>query len=351
MSATSLAAAPPARFDHPQPFALASGGRLPGFTLAYRTWGALSPARDNAVVVCHALTGSPDADRWWPRLFGSGRTLDPERDFVICANVLGGCYGSTGPASPGPGGRPWRGRFPRLTVTDIVGAQRLLLDHLGVRSVRLVIGGSLGGMQALEWALLDPRVEAAAVIAAPARHEAWAIAWSEAQRRALAAATWRGHGPDPGLAAARAIAMVSYRAPAGLRSRFGRERGEARAFAVQDWLVHHGESLTGRFDRHTYELLLDAMDAHDAGAGRGGVRAALGSLARPVLVLGVPGDVLYPREEIAALAEALPQAELAWLDSPHGHDAFLVDAAEVDAIVSGFRRRLERGAAAAGGAA
>jgi homoserine O-acetyltransferase len=347
VSATLLAH----RFERPGVFTLESGEALPGFTLAYRTWGTLAPGRDNVVVVCHALTGSADADRWWPQLFGQGRALDPDRDFIVCANVLGGCYGSTGPSSPGPNGRPWRTRFPRLTVTDIVRAQQHLLDHIGARTIRLVVGGSLGGMQALEWALLDARVEAAAVIAAPARHDAWAIAWSEAQRHALAAAPWRGRGPDPGLAAARAVAMLSYRSPSGLHGRFGRTPGELRPFAVQDWLSHHGGALTARFDRHTYGVLLDAMDAHDVGAGRGGAGRALGALARPVLVVGIPGDTLYARDEIAWLAESLPQAELAWLDSPHGHDAFLVEAPEVNALVRDFRHRLERGERRAGGAA
>jgi homoserine O-acetyltransferase len=339
------------RFERPGAYALASGESLPRLSLAYRTWGTPSPARDNAVVVCHALTGSADADHWWSALFGPGHALDPERDFVVCANVLGGCYGSTGPSSPGPDGRPWRSRFPAITVTDIVRSQQHLLDALGVTSIRLVVGGSLGGMQALEWALLDPRVEAAAVIAAPARHDAWAIAWSEAQRTALAAAPWRGRGPDAGLAAARAVAMVSYRAADGLGARFGRRPGERNAFAVQDWLAHHGRTLTARFDRHTYRVLLDAMDAHDVGAGRGGVERALGTLARPVLVLGIRGDTLYPRGEIAALAEALPQGELAWLETPHGHDGFLIEAAEVNALVRDFRRRSERQERRAGGAA
>ncbi|HEV2106609.1 MAG TPA: homoserine O-acetyltransferase, partial [Candidatus Eisenbacteria bacterium] len=295
-------------FALPAPLALDSGATLAGVALAYRTWGALDADGGNAVVVGHALTGSAAVDAWWPEMLGRGRALDPTRDFVICANVPGSCYGSTGPASPAPDGRPWGRRFPALTVRDLVRAQQPLLDHLGVLRVRLALGGSLGGMQALEWALMDARVEAAAVIAAPARHEAWAIAWSDAQRRALAAdPAWEAGGePRAGLAAARAIAMLSYRSPASLAARFGRERGAREPFAVRDWLAHHGRSLVARFDARSYAALLDAMDAHDVGAGRGGVAAALASVRAPVLVLAIASDHLYPPAESEALAAALP---------------------------------------------
>ncbi|MRR10504.1 alpha/beta fold hydrolase [bacterium] len=176
------------RFRLEAPLRLESGFVLPQVEIAYRTWGRLSSAADNAVVVCHALTGSADVDDWWAPLFGPGRALDPERDFIVCANALGGCYGSTGPTSPGPDGLPWGGRFPAVTLRDQVLAQKQLVDALGIRRIRIVVGGSMGGLQALEWALLDPdRVETVAAIAASARHSAWALAWSEAQRQALAA--------------------------------------------------------------------------------------------------------------------------------------------------------------------
>ncbi|MFN8587114.1 MAG: homoserine O-acetyltransferase [Candidatus Eisenbacteria bacterium] len=333
-------------------FTLESGDVLPALTIAFHTWGRISPDGDNAVVVCHALTGHSDVTQWWPSLIGPGRALDPEHDFVVCANVLGGCSGTTGPGSPGPGGRLWARRFPRLTVRDMVRAQQRLLDALGVTRVRLALGGSLGGMQALEWALLDARVEAAAVIAAPARHDAWAIAWSDAQRRVLAAVPADDEfGARAGLAAARAIAMLSYRHPHALARRFGREAGEHREFAIQDWLGMHGDKLAARFDRDSYLALLGAMDAHDVGHARGGAERALRALEKPVLVVPIESDLLYPPAEVEPLAEWLPRGELARLDSPHGHDSFLVDQREVGALVAAFRRRLDAPLRAAGGGA
>lgn len=344
----------PSTVTLPGAFALESGVTLPSLTIAFHSWGRLSPSGDNAVVVCHALTGTSDAASWWPELIGPGRALDPTHDYILCANVLGGCYGSTGPASPAPDGRPWGARFPRVTVRDMVRAQQRLLDALGVTRVRLVIGGSLGGMQALEWALLDSGVERAVVIAAPARHDAWAIAWSDAQRRVLAAVPHDDEfGHRTGVAAARAIAMISYRAPASLSRRFGRDEGEHLEFSVQDWLAHHGRSLADRFDRHTYLTLLAAMDSHDVGRGRGGAERALRTLDKPALVVSVPSDVLYPAAEVERIAEWLPGGELARLDSPHGHDAFLIEQRQVGALVNAFRRRHEgapRLAAAGGGA-
>ena len=322
-----------------------AGVRLPRIGMSWRSWGQLSPAADNVVVVCHALTGSSDLDAWWPELIGPGRALDPARDFILCVDALGSCHGSTGPGSLAPDGKPWARRFPRLTVRDLVRAQQLVLDHLRVRGIALVLGGSLGGMQALEWALLDARVRAAVVVAAPARHGAWAIGWSAAQRLALAAdPAWatRPFEAHAGLAAARAIAMLSYRAPDGLVQRFGRRGGERTPFAVHDWLAHHGDALVRRFEPPSYELLLDAMDAHDVGVGRGGVARALASLQIPLLAIAIDSDQLYPAAELAALAAGAPRGELEQLRSPHGHDAFLVDQRVVESIVRGFRERLTR---------
>lgn len=326
----------------PGAFTLESGAELPELTLAYRTWGTLDDDGGNAVVVAHALTGSPEVDRWWPALLGPGRALDPARDFIVCINVPGSCYGSTGPSSIAPDGRPWARRFPHVTVRDMVRAQKRVLDALGVQRVRLVIGGSLGGMQALEFALLDPRVEAVAVVAAPARHEAWAIAWNDAQRRALAAdPEWlEGGEARAGLAAARTVAMISYRSPASLAARFGRTAGVGAPFAVQDWLAHHAAALQQRFDAQSYSVLLDAMDAHDVGARRGGVERALRAIHVPVLVVAIENDHLYPAAESEALAAALPDAQLVRIASPHGHDAFLIDAPEVERLVRAFRERL-----------
>jgi homoserine O-acetyltransferase len=332
------------------PFRLESGETLPEVTVAYRTWGRLSPRGDNAVLVCHALTGSPDVDRWWGPLLGPGRALDPERDFVVCSNVLGSCYGTTGPTSRRPDGTAsWGGTFPAITVRDIVRVQAALLDALGARRLRLVIGGSLGGMQVLEWALLRPgRVDAIVPIAVSARHSAWCIGLSEAQRQAIYAdPRWRdggyadGEGPEAGLAIARQIAMCTYRSRASLEARFSRDEAQDGRFAVEGWLHHHGRALVDRFDAATYVTLTKAMDTHDVGRGRGGWKEALRAVSTPALVVSIETDVLYPPVEQEELAAALPGGRLATLASPHGHDAFLIEGEAMNALVEGFRRDLE----------
>ena len=337
------------RFRLDRPFVLESGYALEGVEVAYRTWGTLAPAGDNAVLVCHALTGSADLDRWWGGTLGPGRAFDPERDFVICSNVLGSCYGTTGPASPRPDGAGrWGPDFPVVTVRDMVRLQAELLDHLGVRRLRLVAGGSLGGMQALEWVAGFPgRAGAAVVIAAPARQSAWAIALSHAQRAAIEADPRFRDGrypvddpPRDGLAVARSIAMCSYRSWESLEGRFGRDTAPGGGFQVESYLRHHGQKLAARFDANSYLTLTRAMDTHDVGRGRGGVEAALAAIAAPVLVVAIDSDLLFPAEEQWRLVEGLPDARLAWLASPHGHDAFLIETGEIDRLIRELREEL-----------
>jgi len=331
------------------PLELECGAVLDQVTVAYRSWGRLSLAGDNAVVICHALTGSADADLWWGDFIGPDKALDPERDFIICTNVLGSCYGTTGPTSPRPGFCPsWGPDFPSITVRDMVEVQRRLLDALGVRRIRLVIGGSLGGMQTLEWVLSDGRVRAAAVIAASARHSAWCIAQSEAQRAAIAADPRWADGryepelqPAAGLAAARMMAMCSYRTPASLEDRFGRAARPDGDFQINDWLHHHGGALVDRFDANSYVGLTRAMDRHDVGRGRGGVESALESIAIPVLVVSIDSDGLYPPAEQEFLARLIPDAELFTINSPHGHDAFLIETIELEDRIRVFRDAVE----------
>lgn len=340
-----------------QPFVLESGRALPGVQVAYRTWGQLNAAADNAVIVCHALTGSADADDWWAAFFGPGRVLDPEKHFIVCSNVLGGCYGTTGPASLAPDGRHWGARFPRVTIRDQVRLQIALADHLGIRGIRFVIGGSMGGLQALEWAALDPeRVGAVVSIAATGRHSAWCAAWSEAQRLALAADPkfLDGHydpedAPDAGLAAARAIAMLTYRSPASLAVRFGRASGheifaeQAEApeeLAVRGWLRHHGRALVARFDANSYLTLLDAMDSQDLARGRGVYESVLKQIRQPVLVGSVISDALYVPADQHSLAFLLPHGELFEIDSEHGHDGFLIDSGSFEGRIRRFVDRL-----------
>lgn len=345
-----------------QPFVLESGRALPGVEIAYRTWGRLAPAGDNAVVVCHALTGSADADIWWSDFFGPGRTLDPTRDFIVCSNALGSCYGTTGPNSLAPDGQRWAGRFPRISVRDQVRLQIALADHLGIRRIRFVLGGSMGGLQSLEWALLDPaRVGAVISIAAAGRHSAWCAAWSEAQRLAIAADPKfrQGHYPehDPpadGLAAARAIAMVSYRSAQSLAQRFGRASGsEIHASrstapdepAVRGWLRHHGRSLVERFDANSYLTLIDAMDSHDLARGRGVYENVLQQVRQPALIGSVISDALYVPAEQRELSSLLLRGELFAIESEQGHDGFLIDAGIYEPRVRRFVDRLPGGTA------
>lgn len=336
--------------DLPGPFALERGGTLPGVRVGYRAWGTLDADGANAVVLCHALTGSADADLWWTRMFGPGAALDPSRDFVLCSNILGSCYGTTGPTSIDPAtGDPWFGTFPAITVRDMVRVQRALADALGVRRIRAVIGGSLGGMQALEWALMDPeRVQSLVFVASSARHSAWCIGLSEAQRQAIFAdPRWRSGRYDPadppvaGLAAARMMAMCSYRSQPSFEERFGRRPQDAELFAVESYLRYQGRQLVDRFDPATYVTLTRAMDTHDVARGRGDLDDVLRSVRVPTLVVSIDSDVLYFPSEQREVARLVPGATLAILDSPHGHDAFLIDVDRVSALVAEFRRTHE----------
>jgi homoserine O-acetyltransferase/O-succinyltransferase len=330
----------------PAPLGLESGGVLDGVTVAYRTWGERDASGSNGVLICHALTGNADADEWWEPLIGSGRALDPSRDFIISSNILGSCYGTTGPVSIDPEtSRPYGAAFPPITVRDIVALQRTLVRHLGVRRLRLVIGGSFGGMQVLEWALAAPDVvEAIAPIATSGRHSPWTIAWSEAQRQAIYNdPDWQGGAydsaapPARGLAVARMIAMSTYRSHAAYASRFGRTRDDSGAYAVESWLRGHGERLVRRFDANAYVRLTEAMDSHDVARGRGPYEAVLGSIRQPALVVSIDSDVLYPPTEQEELALLMPNATLRTVASPHGHDGFLIDAAALNELVAEFR--------------
>jgi homoserine O-acetyltransferase/O-succinyltransferase len=330
------------------PLELELGGRLPAVEVGYRTWGTLDAQGANAVVICHALTGSADADLWWTRMFGPGRALDPERDFIVCPNVLGSCYGTTGPSSIDPAtGEPWRGTFPAITIRDMVRVQRALCDRLGVTRIRLVVGGSMGGMLTLEWGLLYPElVESLVCIASTARHSAWAIGLSEAQRLAIFAdPRWRDGRFDPadppsaGLAAARAMAMLTYRSHPSFEERFGRRTQANELFAVESYLRYQGQQLVDRFDPATYVTLTRAMDTHDVSRGRGDFDEVLRSVRQPTLVVSIDSDVLYWPAEQREVARLVPGAQLAVMDSPHGHDAFLIDVDRLNDMVADFRGR------------
>ncbi len=316
--------------------------------VAYRTWGALNQAADNAVVVCHALTGNTDVDAWWGGLLGPGRALDTDRYFVVCANVPGSPYGSASPLTRDPETqRPYGAAFPRVTPRDTVALHRRLLEQLGVRQVAFAIGGSMGGMHALEWAFEGDFVRGLVPIAIGGRHSAWCIGWSEAQRQALYAdPRWQDGRYDPddppaaGLAAARMIAMISYRSQPSFEARFGRtpDAGDPDAFDVESYLRYQGHKLVRRFDANCYVHLTWQMDAHDLARGRGAYPDVLARIQQPALVVGIDSDVLYPLDEQRELARHLPQAELAVLETPHGHDAFLIELDALNEIVLAWRR-------------
>jgi homoserine O-acetyltransferase len=314
---------------------LEGGDVLRGARVAYRTWGKPS---DTAILVCHALTGSADADVWWGGTMGTGRLFDPDLEFIVSANVLGGCYGTTGPGSIDADGRRYGPDFPRITITDMVRAQRLLLDHLGVTRLALVIGGSMGGMQALAWAARYPDlVEAVVPIGTGSAQSPWAIALSEAQRAAIVSDPRFEGGrydterqPEAGLATARMIAMCSYRSPGEFDARFGRQR-KAGAYAAQSYLRHQGRKLVGRFDANTYLTLIRAMDDFEVDPGE---------VSAPVLAVGISSDVLYPAAEVKALADALPRGEYGELRAPQGHDAFLIETEALTALIRPFRERV-----------
>lgn len=346
-----------------------SGSRLPFVRVAYETWGQLAPDRDNAVLVLHALTGDSHAvgsagpghptAGWWGDLIGPGLAIDTDRWFVVAPNMLGGCQGTTGPASLSPSGTEWGPRFPFTTIRDQVGVQTHLSDALGIDRWAAVIGGSMGGMQALEWAVTHPeRVARLAVIAAPPFATADQIGLSSVQIEAVRTDPLfhngdyydekDGEGPHRGLALARRIALLSYRSASELNDRFERTwqsditpLGAGGRFAVESYLDFHGNKFTRRFDANSYLTLVEAMNSHDVGRDRGGVAAALGRVSALALVVGIDSDRLFPVDGQEMITAHLPHT----LDGDHaiimrsefGHDAFLI---ETDLVAAQVKRLL-----------
>lgn len=355
---------PPAarRFADLGPLELELGGHLPQVRLAHETWGRLDDDGRNAVLVLHALTGDAHvrgpagpgqpSPGWWDSIVGPGCALDTDRWYVVAANVLGGCQGSTGPASRAPDGRPWGSRFPRLTVGDQVRAELQLADRLGVQRWAAVVGGSMGGLRVLEHVVAAPeRVGAALALATTAWASADQIAVQSLQVLAITSDPgWHGgdyhalpdgRGPTSGLGLARRAAHLTYRSAAELDERFGgrAQTGEdplaGGRYAVQSYLDHHADKLCRRFDAGSYVVLTDAMTTWDVGRGRGGAAQALARADLPVIVAGVDSDRLYPVEQQERLARLLPRAVggLRTVRSAHGHDGFLLEQEQVGALV------------------
>jgi homoserine O-acetyltransferase len=349
---------------------LDTGAVLPRARIAWEQWGELSPARDNAVLVLHALTGDshvigsagpahPSAG-WWPGVVGPGLAIDTDRWFVVAPNVLGGCQGSTGPASLAPDGAEWGPRFPFLTIRDQVRAQLAFARELGIERFAAVVGGSMGAMHVLEWAIMAPdAVERIAVLAAPAATTADQIALNSVQLEAVRSdPAFRsgayydapeGDGPTRGLALARRMAMLNYRTPAELNDRFARDwqsgldpLGGGGRFAVESYLDFHGNKFTRRFDANSYLVLTEAMNSHDVGRGRGGAASALAAVRARSLVLGVDSDRYFPLAGQREIARHLPHSvhgrEPVVIPSDYGHDAFLI---EESAVGTALRALLE----------
>ena len=343
------------------PLRLENGDTLPSVRIAYETWGRLDEAKSNAVLVLHALTGDAhvlgptapgqDTPGWWEAVVGPGRAIDTDRYFVVAANVLGGCQGSTGPSSPSPDGAPWGSRFPVVSTRDQVRAEARLADLLGVGTWSLVIGASLGGQRAIEWAVSRPdRVERLVVVASGARTTAEQAAWAHTQIRAIELdPNWRGGdyhalpaGPTGGLALARQIAHTTYRSPAELDERFGRipqnDEDSLRGgrLAVESYLDHHGEKLARRFDAGSYVALCRTMLSHDIGRDRGGQREALRRVRARTLVVAVDSDRLFHPDQAWQMAEGIDGALYREIHSAHGHDGFLIECDQLTAILGEF---------------
>ncbi|HWC79638.1 MAG TPA: homoserine O-acetyltransferase [Pseudonocardiaceae bacterium] len=338
---------------------LEGGGQLTGLRIAYETWGNLNSDASNAVLVMHALTGDshlagpagPDQPTpgWWDGLVGPGKALDTNEFYVVAPNALGGCQGSTGPSAPAPDGRPWGSRFPRITVRDQVAAEARWADLLGISRWAAVLGGSMGGMRALEWAAGRPeRVARVLLLACPAAASAEQIGWAAPQLHAIRAdPDWHGGDyhqlgvqPIAGLGIARRIAHLTYRSEPELATRFGRAAQDAEnpltggRFAVESYLDHHAGKLAGRFDAASYVVLTEVMNSHDVGRDRGGIPAALARITARALVAGVDSDRLYPLYQQAELADGIPGADgLRIVRSLYGHDAFLIEIEQIATLI------------------
>ncbi len=340
---------------------LEAGGSLPEVTVAYETWGRLNASGTNAVLVLHALSLDSHAagpaspghaeQGWWDALIGPGAPLDTDRYFLVCPNVLGGCQGTTGPASPAPNGTPYGSRFPLVTIRDQVAVEAAFADRLGIDRWYGVVGGSMGGMRVLEWCVGHrDRVERAVVLAVGAAATAEEIALCSLQIRAIRSDPAYAGGdyyrtgarPDEGLALARGMGQVSYRTDAEFQSRFGREAQaeedplKGGRFAVESYLQHQGDKLVHRFDPNSYIVLSEAMNQHDVGRGRGGVAQALSAVGAEVTVAGIRSDRLYPLHLQEELARLLPgDRSVAVIESVAGHDGFLLETGQVgDAVTA-----------------
>jgi homoserine O-acetyltransferase len=333
------------RFTYNQPFRLESGIVLPRYTLAYTTHGKLNVNKDNVVWIFHALTANSDSAEWWPGLVGTGKLFDPAQHFIVCVNMPGSCYGSTGPLDQDPiTGETYFHNFPFFTPRDMIRAYRPLKEWLGIESIEIGIGGSMGGQQLLEWAVEEPYLfKYLFPIATNARHSPWGIAFNTSQRMSIEAdITWRTRHPMAGLEgmkAARSIALLSYRhydtylkaQPRSLGFPFGEGWDGAASYQR-----YQGEKLAKRFNAFSYYVLSQGMDAHDLGRGRGNAELALGRIQARTMAIGIRSDILFPVKEQQFLATHIPGASFTSIDSDYGHDGFLLEYESITKLINEF---------------
>lgn len=331
-------------FQWEEPFSLESGESLPHLTIAYHTYGTLNAQGSNVIWVCHALTANSDVADWWEGVFGAEKLLDPERYFIVCANILGSCYGSTGPRSISPDtDSPYGTDFPLFTIKDMVNAHEILRRHLEINEIALCIGGSCGGHQVLEFAYLLPdKIKKIALLVTSARETAWAIAIHEAQRLAIEAdSSWAENndsGGQAGLKAARGMGLIGYRTFEAYKHAQTDSGDLLDNFRAASYIKYQGDKLVRRFYAQCYWYLTKALDAHHIGRGRGGTEAALNRINMPALVVSIDSDVLIPPSEQQFLAAHLPDAEYHEIHSAFGHDGFLIEATAVNSIVGAWFR-------------
>jgi homoserine O-acetyltransferase len=323
-----------------EPFELENGSKLDELAITYHTYGKLNADQNNVVWVCHALTGSSDVMEWWPGLFGRGKQFDPERHFIVCANVIGSCYGSSGPSKALSNRKPLLTEFPAITVKDMVKAHEVLRKHLNISKINVLIGASLGGQQALEWSISNTRIiERLVLIATNAKHSPYGIAFNESQRQALLSDTTFGtlNGGKHGLKVARSIALLSYRSYVGyLKTQEDTDDTKFSRFKASSYQKYQGAKLAKRFDAHSYYVLSNAMDSHNVARGRTRVEEVLACIEAKTLVIGISSDLLFPLNEQRFIANHIPKAEFTTIHSDFGHDGFLIETGQLSSLIDDF---------------
>ncbi len=331
-------------YHYDKVFELESGASLPELHIGYTTYGKKNAAGDNVIWICHALTANADATDWWKGMVGTGCVLDPERYYIVCANIIGSCYGSSGPLSIDQHtGKPYYQSFPQITIRDMVRAHTLLRQHLGIDRIYLLAGGSMGGYQALEWALLEQQcIERLFLLATSAAESAWGIAIHTAQRIALEADSSfgeeRADAGAKGLKAARAIGLLTYRNyELMVQQQTDPDPEKTDHFKAGSYIHYQGDKLVNRFNAYSYYLLGKAMDSHNLGRGRGGVVApVLQDIKQPTLLIGISSDILCPPQEQRQLAAHLPSCRYEEIDSQYGHDGFLIESPQIGALLQSW---------------